>query len=61
VSGMKVEKVQGKTKMRLREGCELKPKNGHFFGGSFYRYFYPSRVDFGHFRMVVQSLNFGLP
>ena len=54
---MKVEKVKGKTKMRWGEGCELKAKIGHLFGGSFYRYFYLSHVDYGHFRMVVQSLN----
>ena len=35
-------------------------KIGHFFGGSFYRNFYLSHADFGHFCMVVQSLNPGL-
>jgi hypothetical protein len=57
---MKVEEVKRKTKMRWRERCENKPKNSHLFGGSFYRYFYLCRVDFGHFRMVFESLNRGL-
>ncbi len=57
---MKVEEVKRKTKMRWRERCEPKPKNGRLFGGSFYRYFYLSRVDFDQFRMVVESLNRGL-
>ena len=46
--------------MRWVEGCELKAKIGHLFGGSFYRYFYVSHVDYDHFCMVVQSLNSGL-
>lgn len=58
--GMKVEKLKGKTKMRWGERREPKPKIVHLFGGSFYRYFYLSSIDFGPFRMVVESLNFGL-
>ena len=57
--GMKVEKIQGKTKMVRGERCEPKPEIGHLFGGSFYRYFYHSSVDVGHFHMVVQSLSSG--
>lgn len=60
VLGMKVEEVKRKTKMRWRERRETKPKTGSLFGGSFYRYLYLCRVDFGHFHMVVESLNRGL-
>ena len=60
MSGMKVEEVKRKTRMHWRKRREPKSKNGRLFGGSIYRCFYLSRVDFDHFRMVVESLNRGL-
>jgi len=60
VPGMKVEEVEGKIETRRGEGCEPKPKIGPLFGRGFYRYFYLSSVNFGHFCMVVQPLNSGL-
>ena len=58
--GMKVEKVRSNQKGPREKVANLNRRWVNFSGEVFIGIFIVATFNFGNFRMVVQSLNFGL-